>query len=129
MYEITGHNPLALRTQRDVVDLGISFSNLAVTKTVNYELDKLKKEQAFDSAAERKRHAEALERQNREMQERIAELQRQNQRIQDARDRRRWCSGKTPYGTCDNQYCSNKLKRWAVTWRQCSTPLAWHSRR
>lgn len=119
VYKTTSHNAVALKTQRDVVDRGISFSNLAVTKTVNYELEKLKREQA----AERAWHAERLARQEREMREQIAEIRAQNQRIQSARDKTRWCARKKPYGTCDNDYCSNKLKRYTATFRSFSTTL------
>ena len=114
MYKTTSHNASALKTQRDVVDRGISFSHLAVTKTVNYELEKLKR----DQATERIRHAERLARQEREIREQIAEIRAQNDRIQAAMDKTRWCSGKKPYGTCDNGYCSNKLKRYTATFRR-----------
>lgn len=125
VYEIASHNAAALQTQRDVVERGISFSNLAVTKTVQYELEKMKREQA----AERARHAERLAHQEREMRRELADLKAENQRIQDALQRTRWCSGKKPHGTCDNRYCSNKLKRWAVIWRRLPRPFAWLSTR
>jgi hypothetical protein len=113
VYKIASHSPIALQTQRDVVELGISFRNLAVAKTVNYELEKQRREQR----AERVLQAQKLARQERKLQEQVAELQKQNQRIQDAMDRGRRCSRKKPYGTCDNQYCSNRLQRYTVTWR------------
>ena len=44
VYDMVGHSPTALEAQRDVVDRCISFGNLAVTKTVQYELEEARKE-------------------------------------------------------------------------------------
>jgi hypothetical protein len=59
VYEIASNDAVALKTQRDVVDLGIRFSNLAVTKTVNHELEELRRQQQ----TELKRLEEAKRRQ------------------------------------------------------------------
>ena len=114
VYRIASHSAIALKTQRDMVDRGISFSDLAVTKVVNYELDKLKRAQA----TLRYQYAEELARHKREMLEQAAELQRQRARIQQALDRRDYCRNKRPFGVCDNRNCSSKVKRWAVIWRE-----------
>ena len=74
VYKVASHDAAALQTQRDVVDRGISFSDLAVARTVKYELEKLKREQA----AERMQLALGLERQYRELEEQVSELRKRN---------------------------------------------------
>jgi hypothetical protein len=48
IYEIASHDAVALQTQRDIVDLGKSLSSLAVAKTVDYELEEVRKQQGTE---------------------------------------------------------------------------------
>ena len=118
VYEIASHDAIPTQTQRDVVDLGISFSNLTVTKTVNYELEQLRSQQRAEigrlEAARRQRL-----RWEEEARQRDLELIRQsNARIEAYEIRQNFCQGKWPTGICDNSGCNSKLKRWTVTWRK-----------
>jgi hypothetical protein len=101
VYEIASHNAVALQTQRDVVDRGISFSNLAVTKTVNYDLEQVQR----DQAAERKRVGEELQTRLRELQEELARVRARNERVESYANARRYCSRKRPTRICDKVGC------------------------
>lgn len=45
VYKIASRDTAPLQTQRDVVERGISFSDLAVTQTVNYKLEQISNQQ------------------------------------------------------------------------------------
>lgn len=118
VYSMAGHSPIALKAQRDVVDLGISFANLAVTETLEYELDQVQKERA----AERKRLQEErdrrLAREANALEQDLAQVRARHDKMQYLLEMRRYCSVKRPHGTCDNKSCTEKLRHWNVVWRK-----------
>jgi hypothetical protein len=122
VHSMAGREALPLETQRQVVDLGVSFENLAVTKTVNHELDQarrrgltmlLKIAQESQQRAEREERARQLE---------LERVRERNRKWEHLLYMRRYCSLKAPYGRCDKSGCNEKLRNWAVVFRKALNP-------
>ncbi|KAN0115440.1 P-loop containing nucleoside triphosphate hydrolase protein [Hyaloscypha variabilis] len=120
VYEIASHDAIPLQAQRDVVDRGISFGNLSVTRMVNYELEQIRQQQK--AAIERFKEARQrrLDQEEEEMERELALIRARNERIEDYQMRQVFCQNVTPYGRCDSPGCYNKLRRWTATWHCCS---------
>ena len=118
VYEIASHEAIPVQTQRDVVDLGISFSNLAVTKTVNHELEQLKKQQAAERMSLAVQQEARLAQQRREYEEDLAACRELERAVEHHLTMQRYCSRNKPHGICDKPGCYNKVKRWTKIYRE-----------
>jgi hypothetical protein len=118
VYSMASHYPIALQAQRDVVDLGISFANLAVTKTVKYELEQVQKERAAERERLKEERNSRLAREAKALQRELTRVRARHEKMQHLLAMRRYCSVKRPHGTCDNKWCTEKLRHWNVVWRK-----------
>jgi hypothetical protein len=123
VYEIASHDAVPLQTQRDVVDRGISFNNLAVTRMVNYELEQIRKQQKAATERFKEARQRRLDQEEEARQRELAHIWARNERIEDYQMRQILCHNVCPYGRCDSPGCDNKLRRWTATWRKSQRVL------
>jgi hypothetical protein len=120
IYQIASHDPIVLQAQRDIVDLGKTFSSLAVTKLVDYELEELRKQQQTELRKLREEEELQRIREEQALKEELERIREANNRILEYRSKQAYCTRKKPFGTCDKSGCYNKLQRYKVTWRKIS---------
>jgi hypothetical protein len=118
VYEIASHDAIALQTQRDIVDLGKSFSNLAVTEMINYELEELHKQQKAELQTLKETQQKLLAEERRARKLKQTRTRARNNRILVYQTKANHCLNNRPYGTCGKTGCYNKLHRWKVNWRK-----------
>lgn len=129
VYQIASHDPVVLQMQRDIVDLGHDFQDLAIANLVANDLEEEKKRQVAEMKALRIAKLVAREfEQERERihREELGRIRERNKRIQAFKSKQASCLRLTPSGTCDKPGCYNKLQKWKVTWRKshdCARPM------
>ena len=123
VYEIGSRDAIALQTQRDIVDLGKSLSSLSVAKTVNFELDELRKRQEAERKGLEEETQKRLAEEERIRQLELERIRAKNERIREHRNKQLYCSNRKPYGKCDKSGCDNELGRFQVTWRKTRSAL------
>ncbi len=134
IYQIASHDPIVLQTQRDIVDLGKSFSSLTVAKLIDTEFEELRKQHEAEVERRRKEAAAESARQELKRQEELRQirerdariLREKDERISSYKTRQANCRRIHPIGNCDK--CRvNALSRFTVTYRNMY-PDFWEQR-
>jgi len=120
IYQIANHDPIILQTQRDIVDLGMNFSNLQVAKLVNNEFDELQKRQQAEMQRLKEQEAAEVARRERERQEELRQTRERNERmirIREYQNNQLSCKRVKPSGNCDKCHV-NELQRYTHAFRK-----------
>lgn len=120
IYQIANHDPIILQTQRDIMDLGMSYSNLQIAKLVNNEFDELQKRQQAEMQRRKKQEAAEVARRERERQEELRQVRERNERIiriQEYLNKPLSCERIKPSGNCDKCHV-NELPRYTHAFRK-----------
>jgi len=118
--EIANHEALALQIQTEMVDRALSFDQLAATRELNIEREKLRQQHLAEKnrLREEQRKAEELHREKQLLLQRETEDRARQARIQHHADIRKYCANKKPFGSCDR--CKSQLKNHDTVYHCCS---------